>query len=32
MGMNSLMNAPTQTALIVPVPEVEPIVGRFRDP
>ena len=29
--MNSLMNAPTETALIVPVPEVEPIVGRFRD-
>ncbi len=31
MSMNSLMNAQTQTALIVPVPEVEPIVGRFRD-
>jgi len=29
--MNALMNAPTETALIVPVPEVEPIVGRFRD-
>ena len=28
---DSLMNAPTETALIVPVPEVEPIVGRFRD-
>ena len=31
MSMNSLMNAQTQTALIVPVPEVESIVGRFRD-